>query len=213
MIRVLFGGMFDPVHLGHLRAAVEVRALLGAKSVAFVPAARPVHRPPPHAPAAFRRRLLEAACAEGTGLVCDPRELAREGPSDTATTLREVRAEIGPETPLVWVLGHDAFLALPRWREAESLSSLAHFLVLARGRMRAVPSELRRWLDGAGFQRARTPSALLHRPAGGLLLFTPTAFGVSSSQIRALRAAGGDLRHLVPPAVREMLDDSDCYTG
>ena len=211
MTRVLFGGMFDPVHLGHLRAAVEVRALLGAETVALLPAGRPVHRPPPRAPASLRRRLLEAACAEGGGLVCDPRELEREGPSDTATTLRAVRAEIGPESPLVWVLGHDAFLGLPRWREATALAALAHFVVLARGGRSGVPAELRRWLAEVGFRRARGPDTLLRRPSGGFLFFTPTPFGVSSSQIRRLRATGGDVRHLVPPAVREILDESNCY--
>lgn len=213
MIRVLFGGMFDPVHLGHLRSAVEVRALLGAETLALVPAARPVHRPPPRAPAALRRRLLEAACAEGGGLVCDPRELEREGPSDTATTLREVRAEIGPDTPLVWVLGHDAFLGLPRWRESERLAALAHFLVLARGGRARLPQDLRRWLAGAGFRRARGAEDLHRAPAGRFLLFAPTPFGVSSSQIRRLRASGGDVRHLVPPAVREILNESDCYAS
>jgi nicotinate-nucleotide adenylyltransferase len=205
--------MFDPVHLGHLRAAVEVRALLGAETVALVPAGRPVHRPPPQAPGALRRRLLEVACAEGEGLVCDPRELEREGPSDTATTLAEVRRAIGPDAPLVWVLGHDAFLGLPRWHEATRLSSLAHFLVLNRGGRRDVPADLRSWLAGAGFRRARTPAFLRREPAGRFFLFAPTPYGVSSSQIRRLRASGGDIRYLVPAAVREVLDATDCYTA
>lgn len=210
-MRVFFGGMFDPVHLGHLRAAVEVRSLLQVPSVALVPASRPVHRPPPVASAELRLRLLELACAEGGGLVCDPREIVRGGESATVTTLRELRHEFGPAESLVWVVGYDAFLGLPRWREAETLAALAHFLVLARGPRLRVPATLRDWLVGTGFRRVHTPERLALRPAGLLYFFRPTPFGISSSQIRRLAREGGDLHHLVPSRVRQLLEETSCY--
>jgi len=93
-LRVLYGGTFDPVHLGHVAVARAARGALGA-TVAFMPAADPPHRAPPGAPATDRAAMLELAIAGEPGLSLDLRELERDGRSWTVDTLRGLRAEIG----------------------------------------------------------------------------------------------------------------------
>src|SRR6185312_1151077 len=114
----ILGGTFDPVHLGHLRAAWEAAEALDAE-VRLVPAHVPPHRSAPVASAPQRVAILRAALAGQDRLKLDTRELDRDGPSYTYDTLAGLRPEIGAR-PLVLLIGSDAFAALPtwhRWRE------------------------------------------------------------------------------------------------
>ena len=95
----IFGGTFDPVHLGHLNAAWEAAELLDA-DVRMLPASVPPHRPAPIASASHRAAMLRAALRGQARLELDTRELDREGLSYTIDTLRELRKEVG-ERPLV----------------------------------------------------------------------------------------------------------------
>src|SRR6185436_19909011 len=105
----IFGGTFDPVHLGHLRVAWEVAEALDAE-LRMIPAHDPWHRhgKPPVASAEQRLRMLELALEGQDRLVADGRELRRAGPTYTVDTLLELRVEIGPERPLALAIGADA---------------------------------------------------------------------------------------------------------
>ena len=94
MIRILYGGTFDPVHVGHLAVADAASALFDA-DVFLLPSADPPHRAPPGASAELRTAMLELAIAGHPRLRVDRRELERAGPSYSVDTLREVREEIG----------------------------------------------------------------------------------------------------------------------
>src|SRR6185436_6697301 len=102
----IFGGTFDPVHLGHLRVAWEMSEALDAE-LHMLPAHVPWHRAQPVASAEQRLRMLELALAGQDRLVADARELRRPGPTYTIDTLLELRREIGKERPLVVVVGAD----------------------------------------------------------------------------------------------------------
>ena len=118
----LLGGTFDPVHYGHLRFADAVRRELGLHDVRLVPSALPPHREPAHARAADRLAMLDLAVREFPGLVVDAREIVRGGRSYTVDTLEALRRE-HPATPLVLLVGADAFRGLPawhRWRDTRS---------------------------------------------------------------------------------------------
>lgn len=119
----LFGGTFDPVHLGHLRAAWEAAEALEA-DVHLLPAHVPPHRAQPVASSAQRLALLRAALRGQDRLLVDERELRRRGPSYTVDTLRELRGEIGAQRPLLLLLGADAFAGLPSWHEWRALSTM-----------------------------------------------------------------------------------------
>jgi len=123
----LLGGTFDPVHVGHLRAAIEAREALRADEIRLLPCAVPPHREQPAVGPEQRLQMLQAAIAGIPGLRADARELQRSGPSYTYDTLISLRAEIGEQRPLVLVLGADAFAGLPtwhRWREINRLPTL-----------------------------------------------------------------------------------------
>lgn len=190
----ILGGTFDPVHLGHLCVAWEAAEALDAE-IALVPAHVPPHRPPPRATAAQRVALLEAALAGQDVLRLDTRELERDGPSYSVDTLTELRGEIGPDRPLVLLVGADAFAGLPRWNRWREIFGLAHVGVLTRpGEHPVLDDEL---ADEIAPRRARVPTG----PAGQVIPITVTALDISATAIRDLLAAGRMPRYLLPAGV------------
>lgn len=193
----LFGGTFDPVHIGHLSVAWEAAELLDAE-VHLLPANVPPHRPAPIAGASERVALLRAALTGQARLVLDTRELARRGPSYTVDTLRELRAEQG-RRPLILLLGADAFAGLPSWHAWHALFDLAHIGVLSRPGVVATPSpEL---LAAIAARRTADPALLRASPSGRVIDLAVTPLEVSATRIRELLAAGCDPRYLLPAGV------------
>lgn len=193
----ILGGTFDPVHLGHLRAAWEASEALGAE-VQLMPAHVPPHRAAPVASAQQRVAILRAALAGQDRLTLDARELHRSGPSYTFDTLTAMRAEIGAR-PLVLLIGSDAFAGLTSWHRWRELFSLAHFGVLTRpGHVPPLPPELateiaRREVTGA--------EALRASPYGRVLRIAITQLEISATRIRALLREGREPRWLLPDAL------------
>ena len=194
----IFGGTFDPVHIGHLRAAWEASEALDAE-VHIVPAKIPPHRPQPVASAAERATMLRAALEGQQRLQLDLRELEREGPSYTFDTLTSLRAEIGDERPLVLLIGADAFAGLSTWHRWRELFELAHVCVLTRpAQIPATPGEL---ASEVASRKTADIETLRREPAGKVLDMVVSALGISATRIRALLAAGRAPRWLVPDAL------------
>lgn len=159
----IFGGSFDPVHLGHLRTAFELCTALGLGEVRLVPSARPPHRSPAVAPAALRLQMLTSAVAGVPGLVVDDREHHRGGPSWTVDTLQSFRDE-APDRALCLIVGMDAFLGLPGWHRWSHIFELAHVVVACRpGWQRPTQGVIARVLDARGVDAV---GALHQVPAG-----------------------------------------------
>ena len=127
---LVFGGTFDPVHLGHLGAVSALRDALQVETVIWLPAGEPPHRPAPGASAAHRLAMLQLALAEQADCVIDTRELERSGPSYTVLSLEELRAEY-PDQPLCLALGLDAALGLTKWHRWRDVLALAGIAVAA----------------------------------------------------------------------------------
>lgn len=190
----IFGGTFDPVHIGHLTVAWEAAELLDAE-VRLMPANVPPHRPAPLASAAERVAMLRAALAGQSRLTLDARELEREGPSYTIDTLRELRAEQG-DRPLVLLLGADAFAGLPGWHRWRELFGFAHVGVLSRPGVEAtLPDVLE---EEVADRLVDDALALRATPCGKLLELAVTPLEISATRIRELLAAGRDPRYLLP---------------
>jgi nicotinate-nucleotide adenylyltransferase len=198
----ILGGTFDPVHNAHLRVAWEAAEQLDAE-VRLIPANFPPHRDQPVASADERAAILRAALRGQDKLLIDERELGREGPSWTIDTLIELRDEIGPERPLVLLVGADAFLGLPSWHRWGELFDYAHIGVLTRPghEIATLPTELR---IKVASRRTSDPNALLAPPCGRVLPMPVTPLEISATLIRDVLASGGEPRYLVPDAV---LDD------
>ncbi|MGQ0429549.1 MAG: nicotinate-nucleotide adenylyltransferase [Gammaproteobacteria bacterium] len=198
----IFGGMFDPIHYGHLRTAYELCGLLGLESVAFVPAGLPPHRAAPLADGATRVATVAAAIEGNPLFAVDDRELRRQGPSYTVLTLEELRAERGAQ-PLVLIMGMDAFCGLGGWHRADELIGLAHIVVAVRPGtappVSGLPAELLRR------HGCDDPALLSQSPAGRVLVNEGTQLIASSNAVRAIVAAGGDPRYLMPEAARRII--------
>jgi nicotinate-nucleotide adenylyltransferase len=193
----ILGGTFDPVHLGHLRAAWEASEALDAE-VRLMPAHVPPHRPAPVASAQQRVTILRAALAGQDRLALDARELDRDGPSYSFDTLTALRGEIGAR-PLVLLIGSDAFAALPTWHRWRELFDLAHFGVLTRpGHVPSLPPEL---ADEISQREAADAMALRAGPNGRVLRIAITQLEISATRIRALLREGREPRWLLPDAL------------
>jgi nicotinate-nucleotide adenylyltransferase len=127
----VIGGTFDPIHLGHLRAAENAREALGLDRVLFVPAGRPPHRPDHLAPALDRFAMVALATNQHPTFVASDLELRRDGPSYTVDTLRALRA-LQASDPLYLIVGSDTFPEMASWREPEALRALCTVAVVSR---------------------------------------------------------------------------------
>lgn len=195
---VILGGTFDPVHIGHLRVALEASEVLDAP-VRLMPAHVPPHRPAPVANAAQRVAMLRAALIGQDRLQLDTRELDRAEPSYTVDTLRQMRAEFGAAQPLILLLGADAFAGLPTWHEWRALFELAHITVMTRpGHDAALPAEL---ANAIGARRAASVAELRASPCGKVFDLPVTPLEIAASAVRAVLAAGCDPRWLIPDAL------------
>lgn len=213
-LRVYYGGTFDPVHAGHLSVACEVRDALGAQ-VFLVPAADPPHKDATHADADARARMLDLAIAGEPGLKVDRRELHRDGPSYTVDTLRGLRAELGPEMPLVWMIGGDSLLQLNTWHRWRELFDLAHVLVVARPGSHLEPVAVAAAapeIEAEIGLRRRPAESLNGAPAGGLAVFPlHRERPESSTELRRRMAAGEPWEAGVRPAVAEYIRRHGLY--
>ncbi len=207
-----FGGTFDPVHFGHLRAAEEAAMALDTE-VRLLPAQTPAHRPQPQASASQRLELLRLALAGQQRLLLDERELHRDGPSYSADTLTELRAEFGAGTPLALIIGADAFAGLTGWHRWRELFDLAHLVVLDRPGAAGPdgwPQALRQQVAA---RRAESVQALRQSAAGRVFAIGITPLAISATAIRAELAAGGSARWLLPEPVLARITAQGLYAG
>ena len=210
MLEILYGGSFDPVHLGHLTVARNARDAVAAQ-VRLMPAADPPHKGPLHADARQRLAMLELAVDGEAGLGIEACELDRDGPSYTVDTLRFLRAHRVGEKPLAILLGADSFLSLPTWKAWRSLFDLAHIVVAERegnGLDAMLPLDLAEATAGRWAHSADE----LHGIASGLVLrLRQPLQPESASEVRRRIATGGDWRALVPPAVADYIAGHRLY--
>ncbi len=206
----VFGGTFDPIHYGHLRTAFELQSLLRLGEVRFVPAGDPPHRAAPLADAGMRLAMVSAAISGQPGFVADDREVRRQGPSYTLTTMAELRQEF-PATSLCLLIGMDAFLGLSEWHRWQEILPLTHIVVAHRPGWRTPSAGVLG--DLLTERRAGSAAELHEQPAGRILVQPVTQLEISSTELRDIVGSGRDPRYLVPDAVREMIQDTGCYTS
>lgn len=204
----IFGGSFDPIHLGHLRAALELRETLGLEQVRFIPCRRPPHRAAPVASAEQRAALLEAALRGEPAFRVDARELHRDGPSYTVDTLLSLRAELGA-APLCLILGMDAFQGFSTWHRWREVIELAHLVVAHRPGW--MPPQSGAVAEMLAQRRVHGSAELRQSPGGRVLLCPVTQLDISSSHIRALVADGRSPRYLVPETVWALIQAHNIY--
>jgi nicotinate-nucleotide adenylyltransferase len=185
----LYGGSFDPVHLGHLLVARAALEELSLDRLFFIPAAQSPFKPDSQpTPAPLRLQMLRLALAGQTRCEVDTQELTRGGVSFTIETLRDY-AQRFPSAELFWLIGADHVAALPKWRDAGEMAQLADFVVIPR----------------PGQAEVAMPAPFRGRSLRGFPL------GVSSSQIRERVRTGLPVEGLVPAAVAEAIRNARLY--
>lgn len=198
MTTALFGGSFDPVHLGHLAIARRALEISLADSVVFIPAARsPLKEGETRADDADRLEMLRLATAEEPNFSVSDIEIERGGVSYTVDTLRQWR-RLHPEDRLVFIAGMDSLLSLSMWREPLGILALCEFVAFAR----------------PGFTLPEAEELGLGEETGRRLLGNVVVgpeVDVSSSAVRAAAATGGSLEGFVPPEVARYIADKGLY--
>lgn len=203
----MFGGSFDPVHLGHLVPAVRALETFRFDALHFIPAGRPPHRSEALTPFAHRFAMLALATAPYDRFYVSDLELEGDGPTYTVDTLRRVRNAVAAEH-LYFLLGSDSFSQIATWHRWEELVELAHLVVLHRDTVWA--DELRRAVPPPLRPRLRTvaPFAAVPDPAPGerlIYLLDHEPFPVSATRLRERLRAGTTIHELVPPEVHRYI--------
>jgi nicotinate-nucleotide adenylyltransferase len=185
----IFGGSFDPIHIGHLLVAQAAVEELGLDKIFFVPAAQSPFKPENEIAAAeIRLKLIRLALAGKTNCEIDDQEIRRNGISYTIETLRDY-AKRFPGAQLFYLIGADNISKLSEWREADELAKLAEFVAIPR----------------PGESMAQFP-----KPFRGKML-KGFPIEISSSQIRARIKAGLPIENLMPPFVAEAIHAAKLY--
>jgi len=205
----IFGGTFDPIHIGHLRTALEMRSLIGLARMLLVPCGDPPHKEYPMTPAADRLAMLRRAVVDEPTLVVDTREIDRGGLSYTIDTLVELRAELGDGEPLCLCIGMDSLVNIDSWRRWREFLDLAHIAVAARPGWR-VPEkgEVAQWLAQ---HLVADAGALLASPAGSIFIEEMTLLPISATNLRSMLARGESIRYLTPDGVIDYIHSRHLY--
>jgi len=184
----IYGGSFDPPHLGHLLPVLDTAEQLGLDGVRFVPAAiQPLKVGRASASPADRLAMTERLVQGIPGFSVDPAEIGRPGLSYTVDTLAGMAAEV-PGAELFLLLGADAYALFDQWRDPDGIRALATIVVLVRGEIAPVPHE---------------------RP--GVLVLQSRRVDISSTELRARVRDGRTIRGFVPDAVADYIAEHRLY--
>ena len=194
----VLGGTFDPVHLGHLAIAEEVRIKLDLDRVIFIPAGQPRLRADEYlTPAIDRLRMVELATGDNPHFqVCDI-EIKRSGTTYTVDTLVELGQRLGPDTSLYFIVGADILGQFHRWKDPEKVLDACHLVVGSRPGHQ--DDDRPEWFQGT--DSAKDKVTQLEIPM----------VDISGTEIRRRASLGESVRHLVPDLVAEYIQDRKLY--
>ena len=196
----VLGGTFDPIHLGHLIVAEDLREKLGLKEVLFIPAGRPwlkLKEEKPISAAEHRLAMVRLAVASNPYFKVSTLEIDRPGLSYSIDTVLELKAELGDEAEIYFIVGPDALLGLPRWKEPARLLEECQVVGIGRpGYAGANLRKLERSISGASRR---------------ITLVDVPQIDISSTEIRERVAQGLSIRYLVPESVEKYIAEHELY--
>ena len=216
----LFGGTFNPVHRGHLRAAVEIRQGFALDEIYLIPAALPPHKVPVElAPAADRLEMLKLAIGTDAGMKVSNVELNRSGPSFTIDTVHHFKQTLPAETRLHLILGLDAFLEIDTWKSFSELLTQIPLIVINRpnedSAVSGVPWKIMDDYIGsqisADYTFSASRSAYLASQHQPIYLLEIAALDISSTVVRRRIGKGLPIDDLVPQKVASYIRTKGLY--
>ncbi|MBM3156742.1 MAG: nicotinate-nucleotide adenylyltransferase [Chloroflexi bacterium] len=196
----VLGGTFDPVHLGHLIVAADVRAKLGLSRVLFVPAGKPwlkLKEEKKITAAEHRLAMVRLAIKGNPYFKVSTMEIDRPGSSYSIDTVSELKSKLGPKAEIYFIVGPDALAELPQWKEPARLIEACQLVAIGRPGYRKVNLRaLERSVPGA---------------AQRIVLLDVPQIDISSTEIRKRVAQGQSIRRLVPEAVEKYIEKHKLY--
>ncbi len=182
----IFGGVFDPIHFGHLQVAEASREILGLSNLIFVPSGLPPHKERPIASCQDRLKMVEIATSKNPYFSISKLEIERKECSYTKDTVEKLKA-IYKETELYFVIGSDTISELSEWKEIDKLFREIWFVAVTR----------------QGFPIKDINS--------NIQIITSPTLAISSSEIRRRVKEGMSIKYLVPERVEEYIDKNGLY--
>ncbi len=194
----VLGGTFDPIHMGHLVVADEVTARLGLGEVIFVPAGQPWLKANTHILAARHRlQMVRLAITGKPSYRLSTLEIERAGPTYTVDTIRELKKNLGAGDEILFILGWDNLIDLPRWHRPELLISLCRLVAVPRvGCPVPDPDSLDEAITGLSKR---------------VIMMDKPEIDISASVIRERVRKGLSINHLVPEAVEKYIKENKLY--
>jgi nicotinate-nucleotide adenylyltransferase len=216
----LFGGTFNPVHQGHLRAALEVKEGFELEEIFLIPAALPPHKIPGEVvDAGDRLQMLNLALENTTGLSVSDVELKRSGPSYTIDTVNYFKNALPEKSQIYLVMGLDAFLEIDSWKSYDELLVKVPIIVINRpttdSRLSSVGWEvmddyLKSSISG-DYKFSELQSCYLAGEKQPIYIFEVAALDISSTRIRSLIKEGRSIGYLVPRKVAKFINSRGLY--
>jgi nicotinate-nucleotide adenylyltransferase len=198
----LYGGTFDPIHVGHLIVARAARERLSLDRMILIPCSQPPHKSSDHVTEASHRLAMARLAVEGeAGLEVSDCEAHRSGPSYTIDTVSQFRAELGREAEIIWLIGSDTLRELSSWHRVGELADACRIVIAARPGWESP--------DWAALGAALRPDQIDRLRSN--VLDTPR-IDVSATDIRRRVAAGLSIRWLAPASVEEYVFRHRLYT-
>jgi len=209
----LFGGTFNPIHIGHLRAAVEVGEAFHLDRLLLIPSANPPHKSDDNmASAEERLEMVQLAINDMPWFEASDVELGRSGPSYTIDTLRHFQGHFGKGSAIHFIVGQDAFSEITTWKSYHKLFATAPFIVMARpgSKLRGLEDFIHTRIS-AEYQYDRPGNRYTHPLWCAIFCLKVTLLDISATQIRTFIRKGRSIRFLVPPLVDEFIQRKGLY--
>jgi len=197
----LYGGSFDPIHIGHLIIARAVAESLDLYRVILFPSARPPHKPTGTlADAEHRAKMVRPAIGDEAIFEFSDHDLARSGPTYTVDTIDHFATALGSDAHLHWIIGADSLVEIPTWRSADQL--IDNCRIVTAGRPGSTDIDWIALAESVGEPRARKlREGIVETPM----------IDISSTQIRQRLSSGQSIRHLVPDPVNDYIYEHHLY--
>jgi nicotinate-nucleotide adenylyltransferase len=207
----IFGGTFNPIHFGHLRAAEEVRYLAGLDKVIFMPSGNPPLKSSELAEASHRYAMTRLATQSNVNFLVSDIEMRQDVKSYTIATVNTL-SRMYPEDELFFIMGLDAFLDLPNWREPDRLITSIDFIIVTRPGFELKELNASPYIEDEIIKFDAGVTSLHLRGGRKACVAAVSVFDVSSTTIRSLVMTGKSIRYLLPEAVEHYIVSHRLYS-
>jgi nicotinate-nucleotide adenylyltransferase len=207
---LIYGGSFDPFHLGHLNTALSVQKYYHFERFIFLPCKIPVLKNATIASSEQRVHMVQLALKPYPQFTYDCREIERDAPSYMVDTLQSYRDELGKGGSLTLLLGMDAFLQLPKWHRWQDLLKLSHLLVINRLGIAVAqcPSLLKELLKT---HETSSQQDILQKSHGHIYRFDAGHYDISSTWLRQQIKQGNAVHDYLPHEIADWVNDVRLY--